>query len=76
MYCKTIFLLLITLKDCFHYFTYTSDQGIMNLCHYRYVCVGSSLPELALTAVRVLYWVTQSHKAGRDVVTTIISDKV
>ena len=42
----------------------------------RYVCVGNSLPELALTSVQILYWVTQSHKAGRDVVTTIVSDKV
>ena len=42
----------------------------------RYVCVGSSLPELALTSLQILYWVTQSHKAGRDVITTIVGDKV
>ena len=42
----------------------------------RYECVGNGLPELALTSVLILYWVTLSHKAGRDVVTTIVSNKV
>ena len=57
----------------FHYVE-TAANDMHNLS--RYVCVGNSLPELALTSVQILYWVTQSHKAGRDVVTTIVGDKV
>ena len=57
-------------------YVYVSSDIIKFYLFSRYVCVGTSVPELALTAVQVLYWVTQSNKAGRDVVTTIISDKV
>lgn len=51
----------------------------VRLCTYfisRYVSLTTSSPELALLAVQLLTWVSQSHTAGCKAVNHIISDKV
>ena len=45
-------------------------------CHSRCVALSRFTPELSLEAVRVLYWVCHSPKASRDLVATILGDKV
>ena len=42
----------------------------------RYVALSDCSPELALVAVRVLYWVSKFPKAAKDLFTAITSDKV
>ena len=42
----------------------------------RFVSLTGHSPELALTAVRVLYWVSRSHRAAKEMVAAITSDKV
>ena len=42
----------------------------------RYVALSDCSPELALVAVRVLYWVSKFPKAAKELFTAITSDKV
>ena len=42
----------------------------------RYVALSDCSPELALVAVRVLYWVSKFPKAAKDLFTAITSNKV
>ena len=42
----------------------------------RYVALSDCTPELALVAVRVLYWVSKFPKAAKELFTAITSDKV
>ncbi len=46
------------------------------MCNCRYVGVTRCSPELALAAVQVLHGVAQTPKAGKDIATAIVSNKV